>query len=159
LPLDPQVLSDLLWAACGVNRHETGERTTPFWRHRCVIDVYVAMADGVWRYEPESHDLTLRLTADIRAQTGTEDFVAVAPINLIYVAHGEYMREMMSAERRLCACVDAAFIGQNVYLYCASEGLATVFRAALDTEALGRTLQLGYDQFVTFAQSVGYQHL
>lgn len=159
LPLEPQVMSDLLWAAYGVNRPETGERTAPFWRHRLVIDVFVAMADGVWRYEPEAHELTLRLSADIRAQTGTQDFVAEAPINLIYVAHGERMSEMLSAERRLYASVDAAFIGQNVYLYCASEGLATVFRGALDTEALGKTLGLGYDQFVTFAQSVGYQHL
>jgi len=159
LPLEPQVMSDLLWAAYGVNRLETGERTAPFWRHRLVIDVFVAMADGVWRYEPEAHELTLRLSADIRAQTGTQDFVAEAPINLIYVAHGERMSEMLSAERRLYASVDAAFIGQNVYLYCASEGLATVFRGALDTEALGKTLGLGYDQFVTFAQSVGYQHL
>jgi nitroreductase len=159
LPLEPQVLSDLLWAAYGVNRPETGERTVPFWRHRRVIDVFVAMADGVWRYEPDTHELALRLAADIRAQTGTQDFVATAPANLIYVAHGEHMSEMLSAERRLYASVDAAFIGQNVYLYCASEGLATVFRGALDTEALGQTLQLGYDQFVTFAQSVGYERL
>ena len=155
-PLDPQVLSDLLWAAYGVNRPETGERPAPFWRHRMVIDIYAAMADGVWLYQPESHSLTLRLVADIRGQTGIQDFPATAPVNLIYVAHGERMSELLSAERRLYASVDAAFAGQNVYLFCASEGLATVFRGALDTEALGRTLQLGYDQFVTFAQSVGY---
>lgn len=155
-PLDPQVLSDLLWAAFGVNRLETGERTAPFWRHRMVIDVYVAMADGVWLYQPEVHQLTLHLAADIRAQTGIQDFVAHAPVNLTYVAHGDRMSELLSAERRLYASVDAGFIGQNVYLFCASEGLATVFRGALDTEALGRTLKLGDDQFVTFAQSVGY---
>ena len=127
-PLDPQVLSDLLWAAYGVNRPESGERTAPFWRHRMVIDVYVAMADGVWLYQPASHSLTLHQAADIRVQTGTQDFVATAPVNLIYVAHGERMSELLSAERRLYASVDAAFIGQNVYLFCASQGLATVFR-------------------------------
>ncbi len=156
LPLEPQVLSDLLWAAFGINRRATGERTAPFWRHRMVIDVYVAMADGVWLYEPETHSLLPYAAGDIRAQTGIQDFVATAPVNLIYVAHGERMSELLSAERRLYASVDAAFIGQNVYLFCASEGLATVFRGALDTEALGRTLQLDVDQFVTFAQSVGY---
>jgi len=156
VPLEPQVLSDLLWAAYGVNRPETGERTVPFWRHRMVLDVYVAMAEGVWLYEPEEHTLSLHLDADIRAQTGIQDFVGTAPVNLIYVAHGERMSELLSLERRLYASVDAAFIGQNVYLFCAAEGLATVFRGALDTEALGRTLGLGYDQFVTFAQSVGY---
>ena len=156
LPLAPEVLSDLLWAAYGINRRDTGERTAPFWRHRMVIDVYVAMADGVWLYEPQGHSLILRQTGDIRAQTGTQDFVATAPVNLIYVAHGERMSELLSAERRLYSCVDAAFIGQNVYLFCASEGLATVFRGALDTEVLGRILGLDIDQFVTFAQSVGY---
>jgi nitroreductase len=58
--------------------------------------------------------------------------------------------------RRLYAAVDAAFIGQNVYLFCASEGLGTVFRGALDCEALGRALSLDTGQFVTFAQTVGY---
>lgn len=57
---------------------------------------------------------------------------------------------------RLYASVDAAFIGQNVYLYCASEGLASVFRAAIDYPALTRALQLPEEQFVTFAQTVGY---
>jgi len=156
LPLEPQALSDLLWAAYGINRRATGERTAPFWRHQMVIDVYLSMADGVWRYEPETHSLLLHRAGDIRAQTGTQDFVATAPVNLIYIAHGERMSELLSAERRLYASVDAAFIGQNVYLFCASEGLATVFRGALDTEALARTLQLDMDQFVTFAQSVGY---
>lgn len=156
LALEHQVLSDLLWAAYGINRRDTGERTAPFWRHRMVIDVYAAMADGVWLYDPESHGLILHQAADIREQTGTQDFVGTAPVNLIYVAHGERMSEMLAAERRLYASVDSAFIGQNVYLFCASEGLATVFRGAVDTEALGRTLGLGLDQFVTFAQSVGY---
>ena len=156
LPLEHQVLSDLLWAAYGINRRDTGERTAPFWRHRMVIDVYAAMDNGVWLYDPESHGLILHQDADIREQTGTQDFVGTAPVNLIYVAHGERMSELLAAERRLYASVDSAFIGQNVYLFCASEGLATVFRGAVDTEALGRTLGLDLDQFVTFAQSVGY---
>lgn len=157
LALEPQTLSDLLWSACGINRHATAERTVPFWHHQMIIDVYVAMADGVWLYEPESHSLLLLQAADIRAQTGTQDFVATAPVNLIYVAHGERLSDLLSAERRLYASVDAAFIGQNVYLFCASEGLGTVFRSAADRETLGRTLGLSMDQFVTFAQSVGYQ--
>lgn len=154
--LDPQVLSDLLWAACGINGKDAGERTVPYWRHRMVIDVYAAMGSGVWLYEPDSHSLVRRLAADIRAQTGLQDFVATAPLNLIYVAHGERMSELSLPDRRLYASVDAAFIGQNVYLYCASQGLATVFRGAVDTEALARTLNLDPEQLVTFAQSVGY---
>ena len=154
-PLPPQVLSDLLWAAFGINR-PSGDRTAPYWRHIMVIDVYAAMADGVWFYEPKQHSLLLQGRADIRAQTGLQDFVGTAPLNLIYVAHGERMQDVPPEDRRLYASVDAGFIGQNVYLFCASEGLATVFRGAVDTAKLGKTMQLGPDQFVTFAQTVGY---
>lgn len=154
-PLPLQVLSDLLWAAFGINR-PSGDRTAPYWRHIMVIDVYAAMADGVWLYEPKRHVMLAHLRADIRAQTGLQDFVANAPLNLVYVAHGERMQDISANERRLYASVDTGFIGQNVYLFCASEGLATVFRGAVDYEKLNRTMQLEKDQFVTFAQTVGY---
>jgi nitroreductase len=153
--LPRQVLSDLLWCAFGINR-PSGDRTAPYWRHVMVIDVFAAMADGVWLYEPKRHVLLPHLGADIRAQTGLQDFVAKAPLNLIYVAHGERMQDISAEERRLYASVDAGFIGQNVYLFCASEGLASVFRGAIDYEKLTRAMQLGAGQFVTFAQTVGY---
>lgn len=154
-PLSPQVLSDLLWAAYGVNR-PSGDRTAPYWRHIMVIDVYAAMADGVWLYDPKAHALRPHLGADIRAQTGTQDFVATAPLNLVYVVHGERMMDVSPEDRRLYGSVDAAFAGQNVYLYCASEGLATVFRGAVDYAKLKRALQLPNGQFVAFAQTIGY---
>jgi nitroreductase len=153
--LSAQVLSDLLWAAYGINR-PSGDRTAPYWRHIMVIDIYATMADGVWLYEPKQHALRPHLSADIRARTGTQDFVATAPLNLVYVVHGERMKDVSPEDRRLYGSVDAAFAGQNVYLYCASEGLATVFRGALDHEALGRAMRLGEGQFVAFAQTVGY---
>jgi len=154
--LQPQVLSNLLWAAFGVNRPESDGRTAPYWRHVLVVDIYVASADGVWLYEPQSHSLSPCQTRDLRAQTGRQDFVATAPLNLIYVAHGERMSDIPAEERRLYASVDATFIGQNVYLFCASEGLGTVFRGAVDCENLARALCLGPGQMVTFAQTVGY---
>lgn len=150
-----QLLADLLWAAFGINR-PSGDRTAPYWRHVMVIDLYLALADGVFVYEPRTHALALHLADDIRGQTGHQDFVATAPLNLIYVAHGERMTDVSPQERRLYASVDAGFIGQNVYLFCASEGLATVFRGALDQVKLARTLRLPDEQFVTFAQTVGY---
>lgn len=153
--LPTQTLSDLLWAAFGINR-PSGDRTAPYWRHIMVIDVYVAMADGTWLYEPQEHQLRLHTPADVRAATGYQEFAGTAPINLIYVAHGERMTDVSPVDRRLYASVDAAFIGQNVYLFCASEGLASVFRGALDTVALARTLRLPEPQFVTFAQTVGH---
>ena len=154
-PLSAQTLSDLLWAAYGVNR-PSGDRTAPYWRHIMVIDVYAAMADGVWLYDPKQHALRAHLDIDIRAQTGVQDFVATAPLNLVYVVHGERMKDVSAEDRRLYGSVDAAFAGQNVYLYCASEGLASVFRGAVDYAKLGRAMRLGDGQFVAFAQTVGY---
>ena len=154
-PLPEQTLSEVLWAAYGVNR-PSGDRTAPYWRHIMVIDVYAVMADGVWFYDPKQHALRLHLAADLRAQTGLQDFVGTAPLNLVYVAHGEHMKDITVEERRLYASVDASFAGQNVYLYCASEGLATVFRGAVDQNKLGQAMQLEQGQFVTFAQTVGY---
>jgi SagB-type dehydrogenase family enzyme len=153
LPL--QVLSDLLWAAFGINR-PSGDRTAPYWRHVMVIDVYAALDDGVWLYEPKTHTLQPYLSDDIRAATGLQDFVGTAPLNLVYVAHGERMTDVSPEDRRLYASVDTGFVGQNVYLFCASEGLASVFRGAVDFAKLNRLMRLPEQQFVTFAQTVGY---
>ena len=157
-PLPPQLLSDLLWAAYGINR-PSGDRTAPYWRHIMVIDVYAAMADGVWLYDPKQHALHPHLGTDIRAQTGLQDFVATAPLNLVYVAHGERMKDISPEERRLYGSVDAAFAGQNVYLFCASEGLATVFRGGIDHQKLNQAMRLENEEFVTFAQTVGYPQI
>jgi nitroreductase len=154
-PLPAQVLSDLLWAAFGINR-PSGDRTAPYWRHIMVIDVYAAMAGGVWRYDPKTHALRRHSPDDIRALTGMQDFVGGAPLNLIYVAHGERMHDVSPADRRLFASVDAGFIGQNVYLFCASEGLGSVFRGAVPYKKLEKAMHLPAEQFVTFCQTVGY---
>ncbi|NNM58081.1 nitroreductase family protein [Acidocella sp.] len=153
-PIPEQLLSDLLWAACGINR-ANGDRTAPYWRHVMIMDIYVAMENGVFLYDPATHRLLPHLPADIRAQTGLQDFPGNAPLDLIYVAHGERM-EVPEAERRLYASVDTGCIGQNVYLFCAAEGLSTVFRGAIEREKLAKTLKLPKEQFVTFAQTIGY---
>jgi len=153
--LSPQTLSDLLWAANGVSR-ASDLRTAPYARHIMIMDIYAAMSDGVWLYEPIEHILLPHLKDDIRAQTGEQDFVGVAALDLIYVAHGERMQDVGPEERRLTAAANTGFIGQNVYLYCASEGLGCVFRGALDAEAVGKLLRLSDGQFVAFAQTVGY---
>lgn len=153
--LSHQTLSNLLWCAYGINRHN-GDRTAPYWRHVMVIDVYVVAEEGVSVYLPHQHSVQPLLAGDRRADTGLQDFVARAPINLVYVAHGERMPELTAAEKRLYASVDAAFIGQNVYLFCAAEGLTTVFRGAVDHARLAHALRLQAHEFVTFAQTVGY---
>lgn len=154
-PILRDVLSSLLWAGFGINRPATGDRTAPYWRHVMVIDLYLAMADGVWQYEPKTHALLPCVSDDVRGATGMQDFVAGAPLELIYVAHGERM-DVPPEERRLYASVDAAFIGQNVYLFCASEGLGSVFRGSFDQARLAKLLHLADQQFVTFVQTVGY---
>src|SRR5579863_8477530 len=114
---------------------------------------------GRWsaaHYEPKTHKLLPHSAEYLRKQTGLQDFVATAPLNLVCVAHGERMTDVSPEERRLYASVDAGFIGQNVYLFCASEGLGSVFWGAVDTAKLGKALKLPEQQFVTFGRSVGY---
>lgn len=154
-PLDQQTMSDLLWSAYGINR-PSGDRTAPYWRHIMVIDVFAVMENGTWRYDPKAHALVLHVQDDLRAGTGIQDFVGTAPLNLVYVAQGSRMQDVSAEDRRLFASADACFIGQNVYLFCASEGLATVFRGAVDQKTLGKQMHLEPEQFVTFAQTVGY---
>ena len=155
-PLDSQTLSDLLWAAFGVNR-PNGDRTAPYWRRIMIVDLYAAMADGVWLYDPNRNALLPHLHEDIRGQTGQQAFVATAPLNLIYVAHGERLADTSSEERWLYASVDTGFIGQNVYLFCAAHGLATIFHGSVDRPNLARAMRLPAEQFVTFTQTVGYE--
>jgi nitroreductase len=150
------VLSGLLWSAYGINRPQSGDRTAPSWRHGIEQKIYLALPDGVWLYDPAEHRLLPHLAADLRALTGTQDFVGTAPLNLVYVADGARMGNVSAEEKRLYAFTDTGFIGQNVYLFCASAGLATVFRGSVEREKLGKALQLPGEQFVTFAQTVGY---
>jgi SagB-type dehydrogenase family enzyme len=154
LPLD--VLSNLLWAANGVNRPESGKRTAPSASNRQEMDVYIAMADGLYIYSPKQHLLEPVLNRDIRELTGKQPFVKDAPLNLIYVADFSKMGGNNAEERQLYSAADAAFIAQNVYLYCASEGLATVVRGFVDREELAKAMQLPDNQKIILSQTVGY---
>lgn len=158
--LSTQVLSDLLWAAFGINRPESGKRTAPSAVNMQEIDIYVAMAGGLYVYDAQGNALRQAGATDVRGATGIQDFVAVAPVNLIYVADYSRMgseRWSMSDEDKLFfAACDAGFISQNVYLYCAVSGLATVVRAALDKPALEQAMGLRPEQHVILAQTVGY---
>ncbi|UGB39613.1 SagB/ThcOx family dehydrogenase [Frateuria soli] len=154
--LPPQLLSDLLWAACGINRPATGGRTAPSARNWHEIDIYLAAADGAWRYEPEGHCLQPVLASDVRASTGLQDFVGTAALELVYVADLSRMEVTEPLERRFYCGADAGAIAQNVYMFCAAEGLATVVRGLVDRRGLARTLGLGARQRVLLAQTVGF---
>jgi nitroreductase len=153
--LEHGLLSDLLWAACGVNRPD-GHRTAPSARNWQEIDVYTALKDGLYLLDPKSWALKRTLPQDIRSETGMQDFVGVAPLNLIYVADLSRTDSVDRQEQRFYSAIDAGFISQNVYLFCASQGLATVVRGLIDRKALATLMGLRPEQRVIVAQTVGY---
>ncbi len=149
----PQVLSNLLWAADGINRKD-GKRTAANAFNSQAIDIYVVLRQGVYRYDAKAVLLLPVLSEDIRALTGGQG--AKAPLTLLYVSEqSRYPADQNEERRAMWSYYDTGFIGQNVYLFCASEGLAAVVRAT-DSEALAKKLGLTPSQRVTLAQSVGY---
>jgi nitroreductase len=154
LPL--QAMSDMLWAARGINRPDTGGLTAPTAKNRQEIDVYVVKAEGVYLYDAKANMLAPVLTGDIRAVTGSQPFVKDAPVNLVFVADLLKMDGMDAALADFYAATDTGYISQNVYLYCASVGLATVVRGWVDKPALEKAMRLRSDQKVILAQTVGY---
>ena len=155
-PLPRQVLSNLLWAAWGINRSDSGKRTAPSSMNWQEMDVYVAMADGLYLYNAKEHQLDPVLAKDIRAVTGKQDFVKDAPVNLIFVSNLSKMPSGTVAQKEITSNVNTGFISQNVYLYCASEGLATVVRGWFDSDALAKAMGLKSDQKAILSQTVGY---
>ena len=153
LPL--QVISNLLWAAFGINRPDSDKRTAPSAMNWQEMDVYVATADGLFVYDAKAHQLKPVVAGDVRGQTGTQPFVKDAPVNLVYVADLAKARTS-SADRDIYVAADAGFIAQNVYLFCASERLATVVRGSVDRAALAKTMRLRPEQKIILAQTVGF---
>jgi len=154
--LPPQVLSNLLWAAWGVNRPDSGRRTAPSASNRQEVEIYVATAEGLYLYDAKAHRLQPVLAKDLRAATGRQPFVGEAPVNLVYVADYSKMGKGSDEDKALTAGADTGFISQNVYLYCASEGLATVVRGMVDRPALAKAMNLRPDQRIILGQTVGY---
>jgi SagB-type dehydrogenase family enzyme len=154
-PLPEQTLSDLLWAAGGINRHDVGGRTAPSAMNAQEVLLYVAMPQGLFRYEPRPHALALVVASDVRRVTGNQDFVDTAPLDLVFVADHARMKLVPAAQREAYAHATAGAMAQNVYLYCASEGLATVIRAWFDRDALARAMGLQADHQLLLSQTVG----
>ena len=154
LPL--QTLSSLLWAANGMNRPDMQHKTAPSAMNMQEIDIYVAKKDGIYLFDAENFILKPILAENIMALTGKQAFVEEAPINLIFVADFSKMSRASDAEKDFYAGVDTGYISQNVYLFCASEDLATVVRGWIDKPALANAMNLRPDQKVILAQTVGY---
>jgi SagB-type dehydrogenase family enzyme len=153
--ISEQVLSDMLWAAYGFNRPQEKKRTVPSAYNIQNMKIYLATANGLYLYDAESNGLNLILSEDIRAQTGTQEYVKDASVNLVYVAD---MSMMASTGDRgeFYSIAHAGFISQNVYLFCASFDLGTTVRDLIDRETLEITMQLEDDEEIILAQSVGY---
>jgi len=153
LPL--QTISNLLWAAFGINR-PSGQRTAPSAVNWQEIDIYVALAEGLFIYDAKANALQPVLAEDVRAATGIQAYPKDAPVNLIFVADLEKPSKVPETEKDFWSAADVGFISQNVYLFCASEGLASGVRAMIDRPALAKTMKLRPKQKILLAQSAGY---
>jgi SagB-type dehydrogenase family enzyme len=155
--LSPQMLSNLLWAAWGVNRPANNGRTAPSANNAQEISVYVFLEQGVYLFDEKAHNLKPVAAGDHRTAAGAQPGVAKAPVNLVYVADLDKYRAGQAAESKLAfSNAHAGFIGQNVYLFAASEGLASWFRASVDAPAVAQLLSLRPGQKVLYGQTVGY---
>ncbi len=153
LPL--QVLSNLLWAGFGVNRDD-GRRTAPSAMNWQEMDVYVFLQEGTYVYQARDNVLKPVAAGDLRGATGAQAIAATAPLDLVYVADFAKVTRAKPEQRDIWSPAHAGFIAQNVYLFCASEGLNVVVRGLIDTAALSQKLQLRPDQHIWLAQTVGY---
>jgi len=155
-PLPAQTISDLLWAAWGINRPESKKRTAPSAMNWQEIDLYVVMEKGIYLYDAAAHVLKPVVAGDFRALAGRQEFVKTAPLTLVFVADPVRMSRAPAEKQEIFAWTDSAFISQNVYLFCASAGLATGVRASVDAPALAKVMKLPAGQIITMAQSVGF---
>lgn len=153
--LTTQQLSNLLWAAYGINRPE-GLRTVPAAKEWYEYDIYVIKSDGWYLYEPKKHFLLKMGNEDLRVYGGTQDFVKAAPVILVYVADFDRMTNTTDELRKFFSAVDVGYISQNVYLYCASEGLATIILGQVDKVKVREVLKLKTNQQVILSQPVAY---
>lgn len=154
--LSMQELANLLWAGAGISRPESGKRTAPSANNWQEVEIYVSLKSGVYRYDALQNSLIPVLAEDIRSRTGQQDFVGGAPVNLIYVADYSKMASRPEEMKFFYSGTDTGFISENIYLYCASAGLATVVRGMVNREELKTVLKLSPEKNVVFAQTVGY---
>ena len=140
--LSKQQLSDLLWAANGINRPD-GKRTAPTAMNKQEISLYAVLPDGAYRYEPTTHRLV-----EVAAEKSRLD--NNASVVIVLVAD----RDKQPGEK--WAAVDCGFVGQNIYLYCAANNLATVFKGSFNADHLQKLLKLEKNQVPMFIQPVGF---
>ena len=154
--LSHQQLSNLLWAATGVNR-EDGRMTAPTASNHQQMVIFVALKNGVYQYFPQTHELKLHLAGDHRLAFARQQPTFNAPVLLAFVSDWDKMTRYDNDEvKKKYSKTDAGNISQNVYLYCASEGMATVAIGNFDAELFSKTLKLGSNYYPVINQAVGF---
>jgi len=156
-PLTLQDLSNILWCANGINRPDSGKRTSPSAKNAQDVDIYAIMKDGAYLYDAPKHELKLIASGDHTLAAGTQPYVASAPLNLIYVsdlAKFDFMKER--EDQIVAASVDAGHCSQNVYLYGAAANLAVVTRMSVPKQKAAEVLKLRPQQFIVIGQTIGY---
>lgn len=152
---DLQLLSDLLWAAFGPVSPR--RRSAPSSHNRQETDLYVLLPEGAYVYQPAENRLEPVTEEDLRVASGAQDYVGTAAVEIAFVARTEKITGKTSRGVIETIYVDTGFISQNIYLFCASEGLATVVRAMVPKEALAQRLGLAETQEITLVQTVGWK--
>ncbi len=149
-------LSDLLWAANGVNRAD-GKRTAPSAMNLQEITVYAFMKSGVYEYDFTNHTLVMVEEGDRRIlAAGKQEFAEEAPIILVYVADTEKLSNF-GTQSLVIAAMDAGIVSQNVNLFCASEGLVNVPRISMDVEGIKTLLKLSAHDIPLMNNVIGYK--
>lgn len=149
--LTEQTLGEVLWAGFGVNRTD-GRRTAPTAHNYQDIDIYAAMASGVYRYDAINHVLKAISRVDVRPLISTS--YSGAPLTLVYVS--DYSKISSTADQARYSAAHAGFVAQNVNAYAASENLAAkVYESINDQNGLLAALQLASHQRIKLIQTVG----
>lgn len=150
-------LSDLLWAANGINRPEFGKRTAPSALNKQDVDVYVILPEGSYLYDAKNHQLTLVAEGDHRdAVAGGQTFVKTAPVSLVLVSDVSRFGDAQKTQNQLVGAMDAGIVSQNISLFCANAKLATVPRGSMDAAQLKKVLKLKDSQIPMLNHPVGY---
>lgn len=155
-PLPMQELSNLLFAAYGINRPEAGKRTAPSAMNWQEYDIYVVMKEGAFIWDASKNLLNPVAAGDLREATGVQSFVKSASVNLVYVADLKKVSRAESDDSKLFVYTDCGFIAQNTYLYCASAGIAARVRGLVDRDKLSKLLNLRPEQKIVLCHSIGY---
>ena len=150
-------LSDLLWAANGINRPESGKRTAPSALNKQDVDVYVILPEGSYVYDAKNHQLNLVSEGDHRdVVAGGQTFVKAAPASLVLVSDVSLFGDAQKPQNQVVGAIDVGIVSQNISLFCANAKLATVPRGSMDATQLKKVLKLKDSQIPMLNHPVGY---